>query len=259
MTFSSHSDKAPRTQAFILLNLAGSEAIERERAFVYTPDVYEGDGDDRRLIIRGHSREDPECLKRKFRELCNPQTNVTMERHKFNTRNQKPDETIEAYVTDLRNKAKSCKFGALHEDLIKDRLVCGIINDGMRKLLLRDSELTLAKAVEICQIHEMTEQHTKTLAAPKQSSENVDSLQNKMKESQRAFKKKPITEHTTQSIVNCSNCGGSHEAKRDKCPAFGKQCHRCNKINHYKQCCKSMPSHRDGQHQYKKEACGESG
>lgn len=31
-----HSDKDARTTSFILLNLASSEAIERERAFLYT-------------------------------------------------------------------------------------------------------------------------------------------------------------------------------------------------------------------------------
>lgn len=157
-----HSEKEPRTKAFILLNLAGSEAIERERTFVYAPAVYTGQGEDRRTITPAESREDPECLKRKFRELCSPQTNITMERHKFNSRNQKPGETIEAYVSDLRNKAQSCRFGDLQEELIRDRLVCGILNDGMRKLLLRDKELTLAKAIETCQIHELTDQHNKT-------------------------------------------------------------------------------------------------
>ena len=38
------------TQAFILLNLAGSEAIERERSFVYAPAVYEGEGEARQEV-----------------------------------------------------------------------------------------------------------------------------------------------------------------------------------------------------------------
>ncbi len=121
-------------------------------------------------------REDPECLKRKFREVCNPETNVTMERHSFNTRNQKPGETIEAYVSTLRNKAKTCNFGALTDELIRDRLVCGIDNDSVRRGLLRESDLTLAKAIKICQISELTEQHTKVLAAPRNGPTSVDTV-----------------------------------------------------------------------------------
>lgn len=240
-----HSDKDARTRAFILLNLAGSEAIERERAFVYAPAVYAGEGENRRLVTRAESREDPECLKRKFRELCNPQTNITMERHKFNTRNQRPDETIESYVSDLKNKAASCRFGQLKEELIRDRLVCGITSDSMRKQLLRDSDLTLSKAIEMCQIYEQTDQHTKALSTPKQTAAKVDSLNHKIRKRQpQKFKTKSGTERSAtqseaQSITNCKNCGGSHEAKRDKCPAYGQQCHKCKKRNHFQKCCRS--------------------
>ena len=64
-----HSSKSKKVQAYILLNLAGSEAIERERSFSYESE--------------GENREDPECLKAKFAEICSPQTNITMERHKL--------------------------------------------------------------------------------------------------------------------------------------------------------------------------------
>lgn len=132
-----HYDKPARTRAYILLNIAGPEAIERERSFVYAAEV-RGPGVDAPIITHAESKEDPECLKRKYREMCNPQTNVTMERHKFNTRNQNVSEPIESYVSALRIKAKSCKFGNLYEELIRDRLVCGISNDNLRKVLLRD-------------------------------------------------------------------------------------------------------------------------
>ncbi|CAI5693955.1 unnamed protein product [Oreochromis niloticus] len=243
-----HSDKDARTRAFILLNLAGSEAIERERAFVYAPTVHAGEGEHRRLVTEAESRGDPECLKRKFRELCNPQTNITMERHKFNTRNQRPDETIESYVSDLKNKAGSCRFGQLKDELIRDRLVCGINSDNMRKQLLRDSDLTLSKAIEMCQIFEQTDQHTKALATPKQMAAKVDTLHHTiMKKHPHKVKTKAGNERRAaqpeqrlaHAITNCNNCGGSHEAKRDKCPAYGQQCHKCQKWNHFQKCCKS--------------------
>ena len=84
---------------------------------MYAPAVL---GDNDVVVTPAESREDPDCLKRKFKEICDPQTNVTMERHKFNTRNQKQGEAIQAYVSDLRNKAKSFQFGALQDDLIRN-------------------------------------------------------------------------------------------------------------------------------------------
>ena len=46
----------------------------------------------------------------KFDAHCIPQKNVMWERHVFNTRIQQLGETIDQYVTDLRNKAKTCEF-----------------------------------------------------------------------------------------------------------------------------------------------------
>ena len=136
-----HSDKPARTRAYILLNLAGPEAIERERSFTCAPAVLEEDDD---VVVPAESREDTECLKRKFKEICNPESNVIMERHNFNTRHQKPGETIEAYVSTLRNQAKNCYFGALENELISDRLVCGISSDSVRRTLLKETDLTLS-------------------------------------------------------------------------------------------------------------------
>ena len=87
-----HGDKPDRTKAYILLNLARSKAIERERTFTYAVAQLGDDGD---VVRPDVSRENPECLTQKFRDICNPQTNITIERHYFNTRNQKPGETVE--------------------------------------------------------------------------------------------------------------------------------------------------------------------
>ena len=123
-----HSSKSKKVQAYILLNLAGSEAIERERSY-----SYEG---------HGESREDPECLKAKFAEICSSQTNITMERHKFNTAVQ-GEHSFQEFLADLRIKASMCRFGELKDEMICDRLVCGITNNAVHKLLLReDDELT---------------------------------------------------------------------------------------------------------------------
>lgn len=79
-----------------------------------------------RRNLTAESTEDPEYLKRKFCEICYPQQYKTMERHKFHSRNQKQAETIEVFISDLRNKAKRCNFGKITDELICDRLVCGI-------------------------------------------------------------------------------------------------------------------------------------
>ena len=39
---------------------------------------------------------------------------------------------------------------------------------------------------------------------------------------------------------NCQRCGSSHE--RGKCPAYGKECHICKKMNHFASKCRYVRS-----------------
>ncbi len=213
-----HSDKPAKTRAYILLNLAGPEVIERESSFVYTVEVHAPAGQDGvpgAVIMPAESREDPDCLKRKYREICNPQSNRTMERHKFHSRNQKQGESIKSFISDFK---KSCQFGDLTDELTCDRLVRGT-SDSLRKYLLRDSELTLVKAISICRIHEMTEASSKTLSTQVICVDAVKPASNRKHQS------KPLS--PSHTITKCNNCGGSHAAKRNECPAFGPKCHYC--------------------------------
>ena len=61
------------------------------------------------------------------------QKNVTMERNKFNTQVKGSTELIDQFVTDLKNIAINCEFGAVKDDLIRDRIVCGAISERVKK------------------------------------------------------------------------------------------------------------------------------
>ena len=60
----------------------------------------------------------------KFDEYTLGQTNETYEQYVFNSRIQEEQESIDAYVTVLRNLAKSCNFcDCMRDSLIRDRIV----------------------------------------------------------------------------------------------------------------------------------------
>ena len=71
-------------------------------------------------------REKVQPLLTRFREYCTPRNNITLERYKFNTRVQTPDETVDQFVVVLRQMAKTCDYGVLEEDMVRDRIVVGI-------------------------------------------------------------------------------------------------------------------------------------
>ncbi len=86
---------------------------------------------------------------------------------------------VEDLIIERLNQAKTCSFGALQDELIQDKLVWGISSDSVRHALLKETDLTLAKVVRICQISELTKQHNKALSAPKHATtaSSVDAVQ----------------------------------------------------------------------------------
>ena len=72
--------------------------------------------------------------------------NVIFERARFNQRNQLPGESAEKYIVEIYRLAENCKFGALKNELIRDRLVVGILDKKTSQQLQMDTELTIEKA-----------------------------------------------------------------------------------------------------------------
>ena len=69
---------------------------------------------------------------------CVGETNITYERYKFNNRNQDLNESIDTYASALHTLAFTCDFGELKDQLIRDKIVCGIQNNAVRKKLLQE-------------------------------------------------------------------------------------------------------------------------
>ena len=99
----------------------------------------------------------------KFGEYCNPRRNITILRHQFFTHKQDEGQSFTDFVTDLKIRASECEFGTLTDSLTKDMIVCGVADHALRERLLRDADLTLAKAIDAGIAAEETKRHTKEL------------------------------------------------------------------------------------------------
>lgn len=73
--------------------------------------------------------------------------NVIFERAKFNQRHQETGETADSFITALHCLAEHCSYGALHDEMVRDRLVVGLRDKRLSEQLQMDPELTLQKAV----------------------------------------------------------------------------------------------------------------
>ena len=148
---------------------------------------------------------------------------------------------IDDYVTVLKRLAKECEFGTLSDGLLRDRIVCGVKDNTVRELLLRETKLTLDKSLEICRASEMaTKEMNKLIRENVAESISVDLVS---KRSRKPYKSQasPSLNADSDNHRNygrkCKFCGNSHKFKKVHCPAWGKTCSRCDKDNHFAICC----------------------
>ena len=78
-----------------------------------------------------------------FQRYCSPRKNIIYERYGFWTIQQEEDETIDAYLTRIRMKIDLCEYDkegwppAVHQELIRDKFVFGLMDDNVKERLLR--------------------------------------------------------------------------------------------------------------------------
>ncbi|KAK4879551.1 hypothetical protein RN001_007697 [Aquatica leii] len=104
-------------------------------------------------------------LVKQFEDHFIPKTNVAVERHKFFSREQLPNELIQDFVTDLINRSMSCEFEELTTSLVKDILICGAnkYTQHIKQKLIQEDQLALDKAINICQFMELSHQRSKQI------------------------------------------------------------------------------------------------
>ncbi|XP_018359748.1 PREDICTED: uncharacterized protein K02A2.6-like [Trachymyrmex cornetzi] len=148
---------------------------------------------------------------KKFDEYFLPKKNIIYERFLFYKRIQEPNEPVDNFVKKLKKIAQNCEFMD-EQDMIRDRIVLGIADVTVQEKLLGMTDLKLEKAVEICRAKEKQ----KKPISPKDQG------------------RKEETQDVTE--FQCRRCNRRHRPR--ECPAFGKKCNRCGKLNHFEVACR---------------------
>ena len=93
-----------------------------------------------------------------FKEICEilerhhcPRLSVIVQRYKFNMCAIKPGVSVASYVAELRKLSEYCDYGANLDEMICNRIVCGINDERTQRRLLSESTLHFKKAMEIAQ------------------------------------------------------------------------------------------------------------
>ena len=158
----------------------------------------------------------------KLDEYFQVRRNVIFERAQFNRRNQLEGESCDQYITELYNLAERCSYGHLMAEMIRDRLVVGILDKGLSEKLQLYPELTLEQAKTMVRQKEAVHEHQQVLkgvnddaveglrsnGARSKSAEEKDRFQNPVVKSQPASEKHRASKPgSSKQSKNCMRCG----------------------------------------------------
>ena len=87
-----------------------------------------------------------------------PKLYIIYQRYMFNSCTQEQSEKFDAYLIKLRHLIKTCEYGALEDELLRDQMVTGTSNNNVQARLLSESGLTLDRVIDICRSTEQAEQ-----------------------------------------------------------------------------------------------------
>ena len=158
-------------------------------------------------------------IKDKFDSHFVIKRNVIYERAKFNMRSQKEGEPVDSFITDLYVLAEFCNFGNLRDELIRDRLVVGILNEHLSEKLQLDVDLTLEKVIiQARQKETVRKQHTVLRTDSEVKDDYLKSKKRGPNKYRGAPKDKGKKSVTVPPRKKCDRCLGNNHTRKD-CPA----------------------------------------
>ena len=222
------SEKSKAVQVARLLNAAGPEAQEIHELFTFA---------------ENEDREDYALILRKFEEYCRPKKNVIYERFRFWSRWQKEGEPFDHWVKELRLMAKDCEFQE-EENMIRDQIVYHVFDKTVQGRMLRNTELKLKDACDICRAAESSQNQLDEMRKRETPVTPVNEVDSKVQ----CFKCKEFGHIAS----NCPK--GSQPAQENK-----SQCFNCSGYGHMSRDCPSGDSYSRGRRRPRRRGRGRGG
>lgn len=217
-----YENKTPKEQKDLLLYVIGDDGYDIYVNFKFTKEELAALND---ITILD-----------KFDSYYKPYASEIYASYKFGSAIQKPEQSLDEYVLELQKLVKDCGYGTNADRHIRDKIVLGVRDDGLRERLLRDHKLTLESAIQMCRAAEVSKSQVKDI---KEEPAAVDAVRRKTGKQFNKFKpsqdKSSGGKNYQQGDRNCSKCSTKHAFRN--CPAYGKECHNCKRKNHFSKCC----------------------
>ena len=159
--------------------------------------------------------------------------NVLVERAKFNKRIQQPGESVDAFIQNLYRLADDCEYSSLKNELIRDRIIVGVLDDALSDRLQSKLKLTLEEAVQMSRQAEARQQSKEVVRGSAQANTSTVNLV-------KSAKQNNMQNQPAQKISKCPWCGNRPHQDRSQCPAKNATCLKCKKRGHFQAVCRSQ-------------------
>lgn len=174
--------------------------------------------------------------------------NKIFARYELATRKQKPNESLDEFLEELRKLGKHGNFEAVtaevyRSEMIRDSFINGLSSNYIRQSLLENAELTLDQAYQQARTLHIAQKNSEAyvlqgnqsipanVAAATTDSEHTPVDINQ--ETLAAIRKQQSSKRS------CYFCGGSLHVNRKNCPAVDATCHNCSRKGHFAKVCQS--------------------
>ena len=209
----------------ILLTVCGAPTYKLLRSLVEGGKVDEKSYDELVKLLESHNSPKPSAIVQRFH---------------FNSRVRAPGESIASYIAALRELALHCEYGDKLNEMLRDRLVCGVNHKGIQRKLLAQEKLTYENAYALALSVEVSEK-------------DAVKLQNSRPVPTRPLPPVPTDPSASEekvhysaswkprkgATVTCYRCGGAHLATQ--CKHKDATCYSCKKKGHFARVCRSKP------------------
>ena len=200
-------------------------------------DIYEN------FKLTGDDRLDYAKVIDEYDKFCRPHDERFISRHRLLCMKQ-DGVTIEEFETKLRTQARKCALGELTDDLTCHAFVEGVDSKKLRdKLLMKAIEggLTLTTAVKVGREVTAAAEHMKEVG--NELSEGVHKMYVRQEAANSNARRgetnrpEPGAAGSKRDQSECNFCGWNHKKGASNCPAWGKRCKYCDRMNHFEAKC----------------------